>query len=310
LAAAGLENEVCSFLISQGADCMAEDELSHPVAVLSVVKLISALRLGKTPLEISMFAPNAILRGQGLKPALARTMDCFLLLEAYGSHFDDLGERTVWTSIIIDELAECVKTSQDIQNVKVWLSFMQKRAWHLNLQTRDGKTPLMMATMLSTKPLPTIRLMLACGADVSLKDDAGLQVLHHALLGRPGCGSEFVDGGEAVDPDSYESMVGLVTCLIEAGADIFALDNVGITPMVVAKMCGTSLAFADALERCGLSVDDTWEASMRRQAQWEADRRRLYGAKRTAVDVEDLETPSTDGLRKRRRHNLQSGDDD
>jgi Ankyrin repeat len=207
-------------------------------------------------------------------------------------------------------LAKIVTSSQDIQNVKIWLNFFQRRAGHLNMRDTLGMTPLTAAVIKDEAPLQVVRLMLACGADVSLKDDAGFQVLHYALFQRPGYGSKFVDGGGVVDPDLYESLVGVVTCLIEAGADIFASVGEGTTPMELAEDCGTSLAFADALERCGLSVDDTWEESMRRQAQWEADDRRLYGAKRTAVDEEILKRPSTEGLRQRRREICQLGDDE
>jgi Ankyrin repeat len=264
------------------------------------------------PLQSYSFWPTRISSEESLESALIKSMDCCMLLEAHSSDDGGLFADEHWFNFAygMKLLAKIVTSSQDIQNVKIWLNFLQRRAGNLNMSDTDGMTPLMAAVICDEAPLQFIRLMLACGADVSLKDENGCQVLHHALLGRPGYSSIFVDGGEAVDPDSYESVVGLVTCVITAGADIFALTNAGMTPMEVAIFCGTSLAFAAALERCGLSVDDTREESMRRKAEWKADRRRLYGAKRTAVDEEVLKTPSTEGLRKRRREICRPGDDE
>jgi ankyrin repeat protein len=250
-------------------------------------------------------------RKLSVESVLIRLMDCYMLLESGSDDFDDSfdGITKIWS--FMRHLADHVKTSQDLQSVKSWLSFLRKRNWHLDMQGRNGGTLLMFAAVPGgMRSLETVRLLLACGADVSLKNDFGLQALHYALLDADGDIPKFTEGNEMVNPERYKALVGVVTYLIEAGADIFALDNGGMTPMGCACSFDTLLAFADALESCGLSTEDTIEESNRREDQWEADRRRLYGAKRTAVDAEILQTPSTEGLHQRRRQICQPGDVD
>jgi hypothetical protein len=234
---------------------------------------------------------------------LTRMVDCSMLLEADGCDFGDFAPAIRKHSIIMSRFAELAKTSRDLQSVKSWLGSLRKRNWHVNVRTENGTTPLMLAA----DSLPTLRLMLACGADVSLKDDFGSQALHRALMfGVP----KFIDCSEVANPEWYESLVGIVTCLIEAGADIFALDNRGRGPVELACLCDHIWPFVKALERCGLSVENTVQESFQQKIQWEADRRRLHDATRTAVDAEIQENPSTEGLRKRRRLIFQPGDDD
>jgi Ankyrin repeat len=241
---------------------------------------------------------------ESVESVLIRQMDCSMLLESGGDGFDDSFHGTTIIWLFMSHLADRVKTSQDLQSVKSWLSFLRRRDFHLDWRDEDGQTPLMQAALFPLKQsVATVRLLLACGADVSVKDDNGEQALHYAL-------SEPFDGSEVVYHEWYESVVGVVTCLIEAGADIFALDDEGRTPMDTACSFDSFSPFADALESCGFSVEDTIIESDRRSDQWEADLRRLHGAKRTAVDAEILQTPSTEGLHQRRRQICQPGDDD
>lgn len=169
--------------------------------------------------------------------------------------------------------------------------------------------------MLAALPGPkwsvvTIYLLLACGADVSLADNNGKQALHYAV----GTGFQdvpkFIDSNEVVNPEWQEAVVPVITCLIEAGADIFALDNLGRTTLHYALSRDNLSPWIDALERCGLLVQDRMEESFRRRYQWKADLRRLHGAKRTAVDAEILQAPSTQVHHRRRRQISQPGDDD
>jgi Ankyrin repeat len=234
-----------------------------------------------------------------------------MLLESGGDDLNDSFSNTTTIWYLMSSLADYVKTSQDLQSVKSWLSFLRKRNLHLDWRDEDGFTPLMYATLSPEKEsVATVRLLLACGADVSLKDDHGNQALCYALVARGGDIPKFIGGNEVVNPEWHEAVVGVVTCLIEAGADIFALDNEGRTPMDAACSFDSFSPFADALESCGFSVEDTIIESDRRSDQWEVDRRRLHGAKRTAVDAEILQTPSTEGLHQRRRQIFQPGDDD
>jgi hypothetical protein len=234
-----------------------------------------------------------------------------MLLEAGGDDFDESIHVLVKLQLYMSDLTDHVKTSQDLQSVKSWVSFLRKRNLHLDCRDEGGFTPLMFAALSPIKrSVATVRLLLACGADVSLSNDSGKQALHLALLLHEGHIPKFTEGNEVVNAEWHEDLVGVVTCLIEAGADIFALDNDGMTPIDYAWFSGKFLPFADALERFGLSVEDVREESFRRTNQWETDRRRLHGAKRTAVDAEILQTPSTEGLHQRRRQICQAGDDD
>jgi ankyrin repeat protein len=193
---------------------------------------------------------------------------------------------------------------EEKKSLKIWLSFLRRRNVHVNRRVLHGWTPLM-ATVCPGQigSIEFVRLLLACGADVSLTKEHGQQALHLAL-GESAPSQvvpKFNDNTKGFNPDRHDAVVGVITCLVKAGADIFTLDNEGRTPLDFAILAENFSPWTDALEHCGLSVRDTMEESRRRLYQWKADRHRLHGAKRTAVDAEILQTPSTEGLRKRRR---------
>jgi hypothetical protein len=243
------------------------------------------------------------LAGEGVEYIVTEFTDCCLLLEASGGDSED--SFTLKQINFFGIFLEQARYSEIDESLKAWLSFLERRNVHVDQQDPCGFTPLMHIISREYKwTEDTVRSLLAFGADVSLKCECGKQALHIALMGvghRRSQLPRLIDGTDDVNPEWCEVEVRVLTCLVEAGADIYALDNEGNSPTYCAYVRGTLSLWAEALERCGLPYETVLGESIRRQDQWEADRRRLHGAKRTAVDAEILHNLSTEGLRKRRR---------
>jgi ankyrin repeat protein len=91
------------------------------------------------------------------------------------------------------------------------------------------------------------------------------------------------------------TQLNIIRLLVTAGADVYAFDNYGWSPLDDASYYSSEPVFFEALNHCGITREGYIREHDRRQADWN----RLHGAKRTAVDAEFMESPSRAGLIKR-----------
>jgi hypothetical protein len=108
---------------------------------------------------------------------------------------------------------------------------------------------------------------------------------------------------QEVDEQQFDDTVPiwiLVCTVIQAGADIYhikELENGDLcTPTGLAWFWHVEAEWENALEAAGYDPQDVYDEDFRRLREFE----RLRGAKRTAVDTEELATPSLAGLQRRR----------
>jgi hypothetical protein len=76
------------------------------------------------------------------------------------------------------------RSSRGEKSLKIWLCFLRQRNVHVNRRVLHGWTPLMTTVCPGQiGSVKFVRLLLACGADVSLTKEHGQQALHLALGG-------------------------------------------------------------------------------------------------------------------------------
>lgn len=134
----------------------------------------------------------------------------------------------------------------------------------------------------------TLQIVLGLGADINARW-RGLPPLQclFAIFG-------YLDTNE----NQYDNMIEAATALLENGADLFALDDEGDSVFDVAEFGGKTSELSLALQRTGYDLDEVrYKIDL---AQWYFDNPGHGDAESTAVDLSQIEPPSTAGLVARR----------
>lgn len=183
-------------------------------------------------------------------------------------------------------------------SIRAWGDFLSRRKVNLDYTIGTlGRTSLMIH-LLRKEPqsLSSVAVLLGCGANVAATDIDGLQPLYYALAINDGH-RHSLDIGMYTHSQLHETQLNMIRLLITAGADVYAFDNYGWSPLDLAIDHSTAPIFFEALRHCDIPPEDYTREHDRRKVNW----RRLHGAKRTAVDTEFIESPSRTGLIKRQK---------
>jgi hypothetical protein len=97
-------------------------------------------------------------------------------------------------------------------------------------------------------------LLLARGADVSQRDAEGNNCLHLVMCWFRDPPQLYIDSDRFSDP--YDGLRDLLTLMITAGADIYAINEAGTTVSEVAHAEGHWQIWAEVLETCGFDVEE------------------------------------------------------
>jgi ankyrin repeat protein len=194
-----------------------------------------------------------------------------------------------------------------------WTSFLRQRHVDIDYQNEEGKTPLMrqLATYYETNadPRAVVLWLCVCGANVHARDVYGREVLHWAVdccsLQTHNEHSRIerciqTESGLILNPEWHEMVVAMITMLIRAGADIYAIDDYGVSVGSLAQNHQTLPQLKESLRSTGILWSDFIEEYNLRLEAWLEERVRLHSAKRTAFDPKDLEMPSRATIMRRR----------
>jgi hypothetical protein len=197
--------------------------------------------------------------------------------------------------------------------IAAWTSFMRRRYIDIDYQNVEGKTPLMrqIATYYeaNSDPRAVLFWLCVCGANVHARDVYGREVLHWAVdccalrtHNQQGRIERYIqtESGLIMNPEWHEMVVAMITLLIRAGADIYAIDDYGSSVGSVAQHHQTLPQLEESLQSTGILWSHFCKEHNLRLEAWLEERVRLHGAKRTAVDPKDLEMPSRGTIMRRR----------
>lgn len=197
--------------------------------------------------------------------------------------------------------------------IATWTSFMRRRYIDIDYQNVEGKTPLMrqIATYYeaNSDPRAVLFWLCVCGANVHARDVYGREVLHWAVdccalrtHNQQGRIERYIqaESGLIMNPEWHEMVVAMITLLIRAGADIYAIDDYGSSVGSVAQYHQTLPQLEESLQSTGILWSHFCKEHNLRLEAWLEERVRLHGAKRTAVDPKDLEMPSRGTIMRRR----------
>jgi Ankyrin repeat len=193
---------------------------------------------------------------------------------------------------------ECLESM--VGRIRPWGAFLSHR--HVDIDYRDtfGRSRLSGNCLWKDlRSIESVVVLLGCGANVAATDNDGCQPLHLALC-ITDIHTHSLNIGTYTPSQFHGIQLNIIRLLIVAGADIYAFDNHGWSPLDFAIHYSTDNVFFEALRHCCIASEDYIREHDRRKADW----RRLHGAKRTAVDVQFIKSSSRTGLIKRRRRAL------
>jgi hypothetical protein len=272
-------------------------------------KLSGIFRCGMTPLQCfhgtAMY--NILCQHLGIvgHATFGNQMRLCQLLEGFGQDSAEcfrkdrcvLGYISYKTAAIY-RFEELRKIMTDTGSIGAWGDFLSCRQVNLDYAMDDfGITPLMSYTIAHEPTFALfVALFLGCGANVAATNYFGSPPLHHALRMDEGH-KRSLDIGTYTHSQLHITQLNIIRLLITAGADVYAFNGFGWSPLDQALHYSTESVFFEALDCCGISREDYIREHDRRKADWN----RFYGAKSTAVDTEFLESPPRSGLIKRRK---------
>ncbi|KAF8250895.1 ankyrin [Wilcoxina mikolae CBS 423.85] len=211
----GDQPAVCKFLLENGADadCVYKNHNGHMIS----------------PLAAESLSPNQSTRRQIGK----------MLLDAGADPTLDIGETMEGGSPLVQAL------SRGLEKLEMLRLFLNRGSIFVDLEEPlfdCGSTPLLTACDDMAMETETVALLISHGASVEARDASGRTCLHIAL------GTNKYDQRR---PSVTQCLREVLTILLEAGADVFAECDQGISVSYVAYWANRGKMWEEVLTACG-----------------------------------------------------------